>query len=55
MYKYERKTLCSWKQFVCLFINIALCIKIFCIMYTCQLPFINKYKTKGDQIFEENK
>ena len=24
-------------------------------MYTCQLPFINKYKTKDDQIFEENK
>ena len=24
-------------------------------MYTWQLPFINKYKTKDDQIFEENK
>lgn len=24
-------------------------------MYACQLPFINKYQTKGHQIFEENK
>lgn len=24
-------------------------------MYTWQLPFINKHKTKDDQIFEENK